>query len=315
MMSQCSPALRQLAFAMALALVASQTTPAFAQDEPSEEDVRASVQEFLESLDFQSGSVELSGTNASLVLGEQGEYRFLNAHDTVRVLVDAWGNPPGMSVVGSIVPANFDLLGDNTWAVIITYEEDGYVSDEDAASINYDELLTTMQETTAAASVEREAAGYGRIEMVGWAETPYYDSDSHKLFWAKEMQFGDAELNTLNYNIRALGRKGVLVLNAVGTMDQYVSIRQGMQDILPRVNFADGNQYSDFDPSIDQVAAYGIGALIAGKVAAKVGLLAKAAPLLLLLKKFWIIGAIAAAGVAKKFFGGRSEGDGSSGVS
>ncbi len=310
-----SLALPLLALALALGLLASHANPAFAQDEPSEEAIRASIEEFLSSLDLQTGDIELSDADASLSLGEEGEYRFLDARDTVRVLVDAWGNPPGMQVVGSIVPATFDLRGDHTWAVIITYEEDGYVSDEDAASINYDELLADMQENTAAASAEREAAGYGQIAMVGWAETPYYDADSHKLFWAKELQFGGSDVNTLNYNIRALGRRGVLVLNAVGTMDQFVSIRQGMQDILPRVNFGEGSQYSDFDPSIDQVAAYGIGALIAGKVAAKVGLLAKAAPLLIVLKKFWIIGAVAVAGLARKFFGSRSEGDGSSGVS
>ena len=188
------------------------------------------------------------------------------------------------------------------------------VSDEDAASIDYDAMLTEMQESMATSNEEREAAGYGRIEMVGWAETPYYDSDENKLFWAKELRFSEAESNTLNYNIRALGRKGVLVLNAVGSMDQYVSIRQGMQDILPRVNFGEGSQYSDFDPSIDKVAAYGIGALVAGKLAAKVGLLAKAAPLLLLLKKFWIIGALAVAGIARKMFSNRSQGSGGSGV-
>ena len=104
------------------------------------------------------------------------------------------------------------------------------------------------------------------------------------------------------------------MLNAVGSMDQFVSIRQGMQDILPRLNFGEGSQYSDFDPSIDQVAAYGIGALVAGKLAAKVGLLAKAAPLLLLLKKFWIVGAVALAAVARRFFSGGSKGSDGSGV-
>ena len=41
-----------------------------------------------------------------------------------------------------------------------------------------------------------------------------------------------------------------------------------------RVEFDDGNRYSDFNPDIDTVAAYGIGGLIAGKLAAKAGIFA-----------------------------------------
>ena len=42
---------------------------------------------------------------------------------------------------------------------------------------------------------------------------------------------------------------------------------------LPNVSaFNEGHRYLDFNPSLDKVATYGIGALIAGKVAAKVGL-------------------------------------------
>jgi uncharacterized membrane-anchored protein len=302
-----------LAFALALGSLSIGAASSFAQSQPTEEEIAASREAFLSSLDFQSGNIELSDANAELTLGED-HYKFLDSRDTERLLVDAWGNPPGMQVIGSIVPARFDLTGNDTWAVIITYEEDGYVSDEDAASIDYDEMLQTMQQETAAANDQREAAGYGRIELVGWAESPYYDSESNKLYWAKELRFNGSDTGTLNYNIRALGRKGVLVLNAVGSMDQYSSIRDGMQDVLRRVRFDEGSQYADFDPSIDEVAAYGIGALVAGKLAAKVGLLAKAAPLLLVLKKFWIVGAIAVAGFARKMFGGRSAGGGGAGV-
>ena len=44
--------------------------------------------------------------------------------------------------------------------------------------------------------------------------------------------------------------------------------------------------YSEFNPDIDTVAAYGIGGLIAGKVLAKAGVLAAG---LVLLKKFWFV--------------------------
>ncbi len=54
----------------------------------------------------------------------------------------------------------------------------------------------------------------------------------------------------------------------------------------PHYEFDQGKRYDHFDVSIDKVAVYGIGALIAGKVAAKAGLLAGG---LLLLKEFGVL--------------------------
>ena len=44
--------------------------------------------------------------------------------------------------------------------------------------------------------------------------------------------------------------------------------------MLSIVQFNDGYKYEQFDSSVDKVAAYGIGGLIAGKVLAKVGIFA-----------------------------------------
>lgn len=69
------------------------------------------------------------------------------------------------------------------------------------------------------------------------------------------------------------------------------------------VNFNDGNRYADFDPKVDKVAAYGIAALVAGGIAAKLGLFKLLWVFLLAAKKFVIIGFAAAATWLKKIFG------------
>ena len=75
------------------------------------------------------------------------------------------------------------------------------------------------------------------------------------------------------------------------------------------MEFNEGNTYADFDPDIDEIAAYGIGGLIAGKVLAKVGLLAGLLKFVKVigigLAKFWkpiAIGLVALAAGLKKFF-------------
>lgn len=147
-------------------------------------------------------------------------------------------------------------------------------------------MLEQLQQETVESNVWRAENGYESIELLGWAAQPHYDAQGKKLHWAKELRFGDSDINTLNYNIRVLGRKGVLVLNFIANMDQLPEIQENVPAVLAMTEFNGGSRYADFDPDIDQVAAYGIGALIAGKLAAKAGLFAT---ILLLLKKFWLV--------------------------
>lgn len=109
------------------------------------------------------------------------------------------------------------------------------------------------------------------------------------MHWAKEIKFGDAEVNTLNYNIRVLGRKGVIILNAIATMPDLPLVQKDINKVLTIVQFNDGYKYKDFNSSTDNVAAWTIGGLVAGKVLAKVGFFA-------VLLKFWKLIAVAVAG-------------------
>jgi uncharacterized membrane-anchored protein len=279
-------------------LLASASASAGAQEQMTAE-------EFLASLTFHEGDITLPGGVASLSLPEG--FHYLSPEDTERVLVTAWGNPPGNETMGMLLRGPEDVLAEDSWAVVIAYEADGYVSDEDAEGIDYAELLTTMQESSRAANAARAEAGYEEIELMGWAVAPRYDKASNKLYWAKELRFGDIPVNTLNYNVRILGRKGVLVLNLVATMPQITEIESVIPTVLAMTNFNPGYRYADFDAGVDEVAAYGIGALIAGKVASKAGLFAKLGVILVALKKFWIIAVIAIGAVlARVFRHGRS---------
>jgi uncharacterized membrane-anchored protein len=141
------------------------------------------------------------------------------------------------------------------------------------------------------------------MDLIGWASTPYYDSDKKILHWAKEFKVEDEEINTLNYNVRILGRKGVLVLNAIAGMPQLAEVKKNINPITESIVFESGSKYSDFNPDVDDVAAWTIGGLVAGKVLAKVGFFAVIAKF----GKVIILGLIAAGGAAFKFFTGRKK--------
>jgi uncharacterized membrane-anchored protein len=243
-------------------------------DDPTPSSPSADTMAAMESsLKWQTGTVTLKDGLAKINLTD--DFRFLDNADARKVLHDMWGNPDDPDVLGMIFPKDKGPLDDGTWAVTINYENGGYVKDDDAEKINYDDLLKKMQQQTREADPERVKEGYPSIELVGWAAPPHYDKATHKLYWAKELKVGSYTEHTLNYDIRILGRRGVLVLGAISSMNTFPEIDQKVPQILAMVDFQPGNTYADFDPKIDKVAEYGLATLIAGGAlagAAKLGL-------------------------------------------
>jgi uncharacterized membrane-anchored protein len=273
---------------------------------------RDSLAAIASTLKWQTGTITLKDDLAKINLTDQ--FRFIGQADAQKVLHDIWGNPPDPSVLGMIFPSKVGPLDGDSWGILIEYEESGYVKDDDASKINYTDLLKQMQQDTVDGNAEREKAGYPVVTLVGWATPPHYDATTHKLYWAKDIRFGSGPDDTLNYNIRILGRRGVLFLNAIASMRQYPTIDQQMPQVLSMVDFQTGNQYADFDPKVDKIAKYGLATLVAGGVlgaAAKFGAFKFLWPVLLFLKKFIIVALLAVGASLKKisaWFKGRSAG-------
>lgn len=284
-------------------LCAAFVCPAWTQE--PEADPAAAAEEAFESpaLEYQSGDIVLPNKVATLHLGDK--YRYLDPANAEKVLV-AWGNPPGNETQGAIVPNDVDPFTAEGWAVFLTYEDDGHVDDSEAAEIDYADLLKDMQEGTENSNSARKEAGYPEIHLVGWAEQPHYDSAAKKLYWAQHLR-GSTGQNSLNYDVRVLGREGVLSMNAVAGMEQLENVRQDMRPLIAVAEFNEGYRYAEFDPKTDRMAEYGLGALIAGGVAAKLGLFAKIGAFLLAFKKFIFIGVIALGGLIAKLLGRKKE--------
>lgn len=285
---------------------------AFTHDPPSVENDTDSlmadslsvlITELEASFEYQSGEIDLQDGLAQLHVPEG--YKFLDAEQSQYVLTELWGNPPDEQTMGMLFPDSITpLTEDFTYAIEISYVEEGYIDDDDAAEMDYDELLTEMQKDIKGANEQRVALGYSSVQLIGWAASPYYDQENKKLHWAKELSFEGDEENTLNYNIRILGRKGYLMLNIIGNMSVLPQVQTDTDKILASVDFKDGYRYADFNPEIDKVAAYGIGSLIAGKLLAKTGFF-------VVLLKFWKIIAAGIAGIflvlKRKIFGTKPE--------
>lgn len=271
----------------------------------AEADALASMAAFEAAFTYERGDVSLGGGKAVLHVPEG--FGYLDAQEADQVL-QAWGNPPDASTLGMIVPTDAGIFADETWVVVLSYDEDGHVADDDAAEVDYGDLLKEMQAGAADDSEQRVQAGLSSVSLVGWAEPPRYDAAAHKLYWAKELAFGDSEDHTLNYAIRVLGRSGVLQLNAVASMGQLGAIKAPMEQVIGFAEFTPGNRYEDFDPTTDHMAEYGIAALVAGGVAAKTGLFKVLLGALVAGKKVVVVAAIAGVAFVKKLLGNKDAG-------
>ncbi|SMR82337.1 Uncharacterized membrane-anchored protein [Aliiroseovarius halocynthiae] len=277
---------RNFIFAASVAIAAA---PAYAisfdeaypdiADQLTEED-RALVQ----SLDFITGDVVVGGNLATLSL--DGKFFYLNPADTAHVLQKIWGNPPSDGGLGMVFPVESSPLHSSGWGMELWFEDIGYVDDKDAQDQDYDAILKDLQAEVREANEWRQENGYESLRLIGWAEDPTYDPEARVVYWAKELEFGGSPDHTLNFNMRVLGRKGVLVQNFIASMDELPSVKNALPSVIAMTEFNEGHRYADFNPSMDTVAAVGVGGLVAGKVLTKTGFLAAG---LLLLKKFWFV--------------------------
>jgi uncharacterized membrane-anchored protein len=237
----------------------------------------ARLQKILDAQHPQFGDVTLPGPGATLHLGRR--FYFLKADEAKQVLGE-WGNPPAGAegVLGMVFPAGATFVDDDAWGAVVTYEASGFVSDEDADKTDYAKLLADAQAGEADENASLKKEGYATAHLVGWAQPPTYDRSRHFLIWARDIRFSNQDVDALNYDVRVLGRRGVLSLNLVSNMPKLPRVRADAADLAAVVTFDRGEAYADFQEGRDKAAGYGVAGLVAAGLgvtaAQKFGLLA-----------------------------------------
>ncbi|MEZ0226822.1 MAG: DUF2167 domain-containing protein [Alphaproteobacteria bacterium] len=193
------------------------------------------------------------------------------------------------------------------WFVAASFDDSGFIKDDDQSSIDADKILEGMQQGLKEDNADRKAQGVSQLEIVGWIEKPHYDPAKHQLIWSIEAkEVGGTEPlpadNAVNYNTFALGRGGFISLNLVTSTTDVANDKKAIAALLQNLVFEEGKKYENFDPKTDKVAEYGLMALIGGIAAKKLGFFALAAAVLAKSAKALVVVAIAAAAAAKKFF-------------
>lgn len=229
------------------------------------------------------------GEQATLQLPEGFSYVPKAQAQRVLTAFDGKGNP---TVEGMILPGS----NDENWMMVVSYEAAGCIKDDDARDWDADELLDNLKEGTQAANKERQARGIPQLEVVGWAQVPTYSAQDHHLIWSASARvLGSSDANyTINYNTLALGREGYISMNMVTDAQSVERLKPVASQLLSAMHFNGGKRYEEYQEGTDQVAAYGLAALVAGVAAKKLGFFAMAA---LFVAKFAKVGLLALGGL------------------
>ncbi len=210
--------------------------------------------------------------------------------DNTRKILEYYGNISSNTEVGYLSPDSGD------WFVVFSFRKVGYIKDDEGSSLDANAILSSLRKSNEEANKIKREKGMPEMEIKGWYKRPAYDKKTNNLEWATLLRSGKADV--VNYNIRYLGRKGVMEVIVVADPKNLKPVIEKSKKLLTGYAFNSGNKYSEFAEG-DKVAEYGLKALMTGgalAVAAKTGLL----------QKFWKLILIVVLGIGaffKKIFG------------
>jgi uncharacterized membrane-anchored protein len=216
-------------------------------------------------------------------------YVFAGAKDT-RYLMKSMGNLVTDTEVGFLSPDSLD------WFLVFEFDKVGYVKDEEKNSLDADAMMASIRKGSEASNRQRKKEGLAVLNVEGWETPPFYNEATHNLEWA--IRLSDEEGHpVINHNVRILGRRGIMRVTLVCGAVELPAVLPQARDRLASYSYRGGEKYEEFAQG-DQIAKYGLSALVVGGAAA-------AAVKIGLFKKLWkviVVGVVALAASIKKLF-------------
>jgi uncharacterized membrane-anchored protein len=297
-----------VAASAALLAAAAVASPLHAQDTEAANRARS----LMERIHWADGPVKGQLGDVAEV-GVPAECKFTGVQGT-KLFMELTENPVSGNELGVLLCES--KATDSQWFVLFSYDESGYVKDDEQGTLDRKAILESLQEGTEAGNYERREHGWGELELVGWQLAPFYDPRTHNLTWSTKLREKGTTDETINHSVRLLGREGVMHADLVIDPSELATSIPVFEQMVAQYKYLPGHTYAEWRDG-DKIAEYGLTALIAGgagAAAVKMGFFGKLWKLilgvLLALKKLVIVVVVAIAGFFKKMFG---KGDGDSG--
>lgn len=215
-------------------------------------------------LKFHSGKIKFAEQSVRLTV--PANHYFIDAPQSKFILENLWGNAQDEEVLGMIVRSDFlPNETNNDYSFVISYSPTGYISSAERVEFDHNDLLHQIQEQLQASNKLRVEQGLNVLQAENWVMVPYFDNYKKALYWATELKVNGSEESLINYNLRLLGKDGVIKINAVGTMDQLGKIKQVLPYLLAQTEFLEGFRYNEYNADTVIESNWKLEELIAGK--------------------------------------------------
>ncbi|MDH4275523.1 MAG: DUF2167 domain-containing protein [Gammaproteobacteria bacterium] len=265
---------------------------------PTEKEPRAELEAA-----FEAANLVMKNGPTEVILADQATLKLPEGVGFVpklqaRRVMEAMGNQPGDTLLGLILPISTDQ---DSWLMIVSYINAGYVRDDDAKHWDAEDLLEDLKAGADNANLQRREHQIPEMDITGWVEKPQYDAQLHHLVWSvASRQRGeiDSQYADVNYNTLLLGRQGFISINLVTDLSEVESLKPLARTVLAGLEFNEGKRYSDFNDNTDKIAEFGLAVLVAGVAAQKLGLIATLIGLVIKLLKLVGLGVVILASIA-----------------
>ncbi|MGZ3253630.1 MAG: DUF2167 domain-containing protein [Burkholderiaceae bacterium] len=187
------------------------------------------------------------------------DYAYLE-QDEARQLLRKLGNPNADDVMGL-----FTGPGGN-WLLVVRFNKSGYIAESEEPDWQLDELLAKLKKNVEQTNEIRKKNGVSETEIVTWVEKPSYDAKRHRLVWAvssRDKGAKEADFQSVNFNIYALGRDGYFNFNLVTDLAQLEQNKKYAAMLVSSLVFKDGKKYRDFKKGSDKLSPYTVTGLVA----------------------------------------------------
>ena len=252
--------LRQVALVAAIMLVG----PAVAQAPDDGQKAQAEYIRQIDALKWAHGPATVAISDQAQLRLPKG-MRYLDPKETSKFL-KLNGNPPAEHD-HTVAPEG------PGWFAILEFDPSGYVSDKE--KIDPDALFKQLKTNEASDNEERKSLGQTGLHLDRWLAAPHYDAGTHNLEWGTVMH-SDSGGQIINYTSRILGRNGVTRAILVSDPTNFSNDLPQYRTALAGFAYQPDKTYEAHQAG-DKMAAYGLGALVAGGAAAaavKTGLFA-----------------------------------------
>jgi len=252
----------------------------------SDEEIWDRVLEFEWKSSDQEPIVNIFSSNASMDFKDFYYVEILRNYSQVQQLM-YWSN-------GIEYPSTthyFDIYLDNERSYTVNVEEfvdDGFIKGDDWSNVDTNDFLKEMIENSKENNKERIKNGYKTVSNISWHIKPNFNKDLGYVFYSLLVEFDDGT-ETYNSTAMILGREGYTDITFLFRENIAHLMSSEIDKVVKNFIYNTGAQYSDYK-SGDKVAAYGVGALVAGSLGIKG--LAKTGALVALAafaKKLWFI--------------------------